>query len=154
MPRKKSTTESVPKAKGLFDHINHIREKQDPEYFDKLTEADKKSWSSYMVCRVLSMDEDLIDAVNQVQKYSNVLSPRDFYKLLIGFVPKRKVFCPYIKNKKEKQNPALLKLLSLHFQDSERNVLEYISLLTKDDLKNIISKYGYDEKQIKEMTEA
>ena len=80
MPRKKSTTstDSPPKPKGLFDHINHVREKQDPNYFDKLTEADKKSWSNFMVCRFLSMQPDIIDAVNQVQKYSGILSPREF----------------------------------------------------------------------------
>jgi hypothetical protein len=154
MPRKKSTaTDSAPKPRGLFDHINHIREKQDPDYFDKLSEADKKSWSSFMVCRFLSMQPELIDGVNQVQKYSSVLSPKDFYKVLIAFVPKKRAFYPYIKSKSEKYNPALLSLLSAHFQDSERNVLEYISLLTKDDIQNIISKYGYNEKQIKELTE-
>jgi hypothetical protein len=156
MPRKKSTTssDSIPKPKGLFDHINHVREKQDPNYFDKLSEADKKSWSNFMVCRFLSMQPDIIDAVNQVQKYSSILSPKDFYKVLIAFVPKRRAFYPYIKSKSEKYNPALLTLLSSHFQDSERNVLEYISLLTKDDVKNIISKYGYNEKQTKELLEA
>lgn len=155
MPRpKKSTEDSAPKAKGLFDHINHVREKQDPDYFDKLSDADKKSWSNFMVCRFLSMQPELIDAVNQVQKYSGVLSPKDFYKVLIAFVPKRRAFYPYIKSKSEKYNPQLLKLLSTHFQDSERNVLEYISILTKDDVVSIISKYGYTEKQTKELLEA
>lgn len=155
MPRtKKSTSDNIPKAKGLFDHINHVREKQDPDYFDKLSDADKKSWSNFMVCRFLSMQPELIDAVNQVQKYSGVLSPKDFYKVLIAFVPKRRGFYPYIKSKSEKHNPQLLRLLSAHFQDSERNVLEYISILTKDDVASIISKYGYTEKQTKELLEA
>ncbi len=155
MPRKKSTTssDSITKPKGLFDHINHVREKQDPNYFDKLSEADKKSWSNFMVCRFLSMQPDIIDAVNQVQKYSSILSPKEFYKVLIAFVPKRRAFYPYIKSKSEKYNPALLTLLSNHFQDSERNVLEYISILTKADIVGIVGKYGYNEKQIKELME-
>jgi hypothetical protein len=73
---------------------------------------------------------------------------------LIAFVPKRRAFYPYIKSKSEKYNPQLLRLLSTHFQDSERNVLEYISILTKDDVVNIIGKYGYTEKQTKELLEA
>ena len=78
MPRpKKSIEDSAPKAKGLFDHINHVREKQDPDYFDKLSDADKKSWSNFMVCRFLSMQPELIDAVNQVQKYSGVFLLED-----------------------------------------------------------------------------
>lgn len=155
MPRKKSTNNeaSVPKAKGLFDHINHVREKQDPNYFDTLSDADQKSWSNYMVCRFLSMQPELLEPVNYVQKYSGVLSPKEFYKVLISFVPKRRAFYPYIKSKSEKYNPELLTLLCVHFQDSERNVLEYISLLTKNDLTDIITKYGYNEKQIKNLLE-
>ncbi len=152
-PKKSTTAEAAPKARGLFDHINHVREKQDPDYFDKLSDADKKSWSNFMVCRFLSMQPELIDAVNQVQKYSGVLSPKDFYKVLIAFVPKRRAFYPYIKSKSEKYNPQLLRLLSTHFQDSERNVLEYISILTKNDIYNIIKKYGYEESKMKELVE-
>jgi hypothetical protein len=156
MPRKKATETiaAITKPKGLFDHINHVREKQDIDYFDKLTDADKKSWSNFMVCRFLSMQPELIDTLNHVQKYSGVLSPKEFYKVLIAFVPKRKAFYPYIKSKSEKYNPALLTLLSNHFQDSERNVLEYISILTKADIVGIVGKYGYNEKQIKELMEA
>jgi hypothetical protein len=72
MPKKKSTTSTVdtkPKVKGLFDHINHLREGRNPKYFDTLSEADQKSWSNYMVCRFLSMDPRCIDMVNEIQKY-------------------------------------------------------------------------------------
>lgn len=155
MPRPKKSTsgESAPKAKGLFDHINHIREKQDPNYFESLSEADKKSWSNYMVCRFLSMQPSLIEHINDLQRYSGVLSPRELYKVLIRIVPKGRAFYPYIKSKSEKHNKELITLLCAHFQDSERNVLEYISLLTKNDVVNIVSKYGYTEKQINELLE-
>ena len=152
-PKKSASSETSPKAKGLFDHITHIREKQDPKYFESLSEADKKSWSNYMVCRFLSMQPNLIEHINDLQRYSGILSPRELYKVLIRIVPKGRVFYPYIKSKSEKYNKDLITLLCAHFQDSERNVLEYISLLTKDDLKSIVSKYGYTEKQIKDLLE-
>lgn len=155
MPRPKKSTgaDSTPKPKGLFDHINHIREKQDPNYFESLSEADKKSWSNYMVCRFLSMQPSLIEHINDLQRYSGILSPRDLYKVLIRIVPKGRAFYPYIKSKSEKQNKELVQLMCAHFQDSERNVLEYISLLTNDDVKDIVSKYGYTEKQINDLLE-
>jgi hypothetical protein len=117
MPEKKSTEggSTITKPKGLFDHINHVREKQDVDYFDKISDADKKSWSNFMVCRFLSMQPELIDTLNHVQKYGGVLSPKEFYKVLIAFVPKRKAFYPYIKSKSEKHNPALLRFACQSF---------------------------------------
>lgn len=149
-PKKSTTDEQVPKAKGLFDHINHIREKQDPNYFESLSEADKKSWSNYMVCRFLSMQPNLVEHINDLQRYSGILSPREFYKVLIRIVPKGRVFYPYVKSKSEKHSKELIKLLSVHFNESERNVLEYISLLTNKDIHTIVKKYGYTDKQLEE----
>jgi hypothetical protein len=158
MPRTKKTSkkdsgESSPKSKTLFDHINEIRSGKNPKYFETLSESDKKSWSNYMVCRFLSMQPELVEYLNDLQRYSGILQPKDYYKVLIEIVPNGRAFYPYIKSKSEKYNSDLLKLLSLHFQDSERNILEYLSLLTKDDVVKIVSKYGYNEKQIKDMLE-
>lgn len=153
MAKKKAVTKDAePKAKGLFDHIGEIRVGKNPKYFDTLSEADKKTWTNYMVCRVLSMDPGLIEYINEIQKYSN-LAPRDFYKVLIEIVPRGKAFFPYVKSKAEKYNPKLLRLLAIYFNDSERNVLEYISLMTRDDLRGIIKKYGYTEKQVEDLME-
>lgn len=149
MPIKKSV-----KVKSLFDHINQIRVERNLDYFETLSDADKKTWSNYMVCRVLSMQPEFIDVVNDLQYYQDKLTPDQFYKVCISVTPKGKVFYPYIKSKAEKQNSQLLRLLSAHFQDSERNVSEYISILTKDDIVNIIQKYGYTEKQTKELLKA
>ena len=73
MAAKKAKSNTLIKSKGLFDHINHLREKQDPHYFDTLTDEDKRSWSNYMVCRFLSMQPELIDTINEIQKYAGVL---------------------------------------------------------------------------------
>jgi len=158
MPRpkktqKKDSGESSPKSKTLFDHINEIRSGKNPKYFQTLSESDKKTWSNYMVCRFLSMQPELVEYLNEIQRYSGILQPKDYYKVLIEIVPSGRAFYPYIKSKSEKYNSNLLKLLSMHFQDSERNVLEYLSLLNKNDVVSIVSKYGYDEKQVKDMLE-
>ena len=39
-------------AKTLFDHIKAVTQFQDPKYWDKLEETDKKTWSNYMVQRL------------------------------------------------------------------------------------------------------
>lgn len=141
----------VIKAKGLFDHLRHLREVQDPNYFDTLSEADKKTWSNYMVCRFLSMQSDILDVVNDVQPYAT-LSPEHFYKICLLFVPIGRSFHPYVKGKKDgKWKPELVNILCKHYQESERNVYEYLELLSDSELISIVSKYGYNDKETVKM---
>lgn len=139
------------KAKGLFDHINHLRQEQNPKYFSTLTEADKKSWSNYMVCRFLSMQPELLEYINEIQKYSH-LPPEHFYQVLLLIVPQGRGYFPYIKSKNEnKWSKELLKLLRSHYEESENNVEEYLSLLTAEELCGIVGLYGYADKEIEKI---
>lgn len=150
---KTKTKESKPKVKSLFDHVNEIRVGKNPNYFKTLSEADQKTWSNYMVCRVLSMQPDLIDVINDLQYYQDKLAPEQFYKVCIAATPNGKGYFPYIKNTSEKYNKSLLTLMCIHFQDSTRNVIEYLHLIPRDDIRDIVRKYGYSEDQIEEMME-
>ena len=145
--------ETKPKTKSLFDHVNEIRVGKNPKYFETLSDEDKKTWSNYMVCRVLSMQPDLVDVINDLQYYQDKLTPEQFYKVCIMATPRGKGFFPYIKNSSEKYNKSLLTLLCAHFQDSQRNVVEYLHLIPRDDVRNIIRKYGYSEDQVEEFME-
>jgi hypothetical protein len=68
-------------------------------------------------------------------------------------VPSGRGYYPYIKKSTEKYNKALLELLCLHFKESERNVLEYVSLLSRSDIMTILKQYGYDTDRIEELLE-
>ena len=57
-------------AKSLFDHIKAITNEQNPKYFDTLDESDMKSWSNYMIHRFLSMNNDWIDLIAELQPVS------------------------------------------------------------------------------------
>ena len=153
MAKIKNEVDKKPKTKSLFDHINEVRVGKNPKYFDTLSDADKKTWSNYMVCRFLSMQTDIIDVINDIQYYQDKLTPEQFYKLCITVTPKGKGYFPYIKNTSEKYNKSLLTLLCIYFQDSERNVVEYLHLLPRDDVRNIVKKYGYSEDQVEELLE-
>lgn len=145
--------ETKPKTKSLFDHVNEIRVGKNPKYFETLSDEDKKTWSNYMVCRVLSMQPALVDVINDLQYYQDKLAPEQFYQICIAVTPKGKGYFPYIKSTSEKYNKSLLTLLCVHFQDSQRNVVEYLHLLPRDDVRNIIRKYGYSEDQVEELME-
>ena len=54
------------KPKTLFDHLKAITQYQDPNYWEKLSDADKKTWSNYMVHRFLSMNLDWVDIISDL----------------------------------------------------------------------------------------
>ena len=78
------------------------------------------------------------------------LSPRDVYKMYLDFLPKRRSFDKYIKGKKDdKYNSNVLEYLAKYYQVSQREVRDYLEILSKDDITEILLKYGLDKKEIK-----
>ena len=67
------------KTKTLFDHIKQITNVQNQLYWDNITDADKKTWSNYMVHRFLSMKAEWIEVVNEIQQYWE-LKPKTVYQ--------------------------------------------------------------------------
>jgi hypothetical protein len=99
------------------------------------------------------MNLDLLPIVNILQKYTiGLLSPKEVYKLYLDFLPKQKTFDKYIKGKKEgKYNKELLEYLSKWYGVSQREVGDYLDLLPKDEVINILKKYGLTEKEAKKL---
>ena len=58
------------KTKTLFDHIKQVTNVQNQLYWDNITDADKKTWSNYMVHRFLSMKAEWIEVVNEIQPFT------------------------------------------------------------------------------------
>ena len=89
------------KKKSLFDHIKQITSVQNADYWNTLSEEDKKSWSNYMVHRFLSMKMDWVELVNELQRYN--LKPKELYKIYTNILPKGKQWLKYIKGEKKMQ---------------------------------------------------
>lgn len=149
---KKPKKNSLVKVKGLFDHLNQIRETRNPKYFSTLSEADKKTWSTYMIVRALSMQTSIIDMVNEIQVYYDI-APEYFYQLCLAITPSGRNFFPFIKNSKDTRSKELIELLCKHFQDSKRNILKYLEILSEDEIEKIVMMYGHTEKEAKKILE-
>tara|TARA_A200000159_G_scaffold99136_1_gene91891 strand:+ start:5304 stop:5753 length:450 start_codon:yes stop_codon:yes gene_type:complete len=141
-------------AKSLFDHIKAVTQFQDPKYWDKLEESDKKTWSNYMVHRFLSMNPDWIEVLSEIQPYTQVLEPKQLYLSLIGIIPKGRYFLKYTKGKKDnKYESWLVDLLIQDFMCSSKEAEDYCEILYstkegRENIKYICEKYGIDKKQI------
>jgi hypothetical protein len=143
------------KTKSLFDHITHITSKQTKNYWENLTDADKKTWSNYMVHRFLSMNMNWTDLVNEIQKYK--LEPKDLYRLYTEILPKGKQWLRYTKGKKTmKYQKWLLEIVANYYESSISEAHDYLEIYYsseqgKADLKSILQKYGVEPKEIKKL---
>ena len=141
-------------AKSLFDHIKAVTQFQDPKYWDKLEDDDKKTWSNYMVHRFLSMNPDWIEVLSEIQPYTQVLEPKQLYLALIGLIPKGRYFLKDTKGKKANTYESwLIDLLKVDFNSSIREAADYCEILYstkegRENIKYICEKYGIDKKQI------
>ena len=138
------------KLKSLFDHINHITSKQTKGYWDTLNETEKKQWSNYMINRFLSMKMEWTDFVNEIQKLK--LDSYQLYVVYSSILPKGKQYLKYIKKKKGTiYNTQVIQKVSEYFEISKSESEDYLNLLSKEQIRELVLKYGYTDKELKQM---
>ena len=123
------------------------------KHWNDFTEIEQKKFSPFIINRWLSMDKEFIEIVNFFQKYSiGTLEPREVYKWYCDVLPKGKRFNKYIKGKKSKKcEDWLMDILVKHFECSKSEINDNIDLISKEDLKNILEKYGVESKKIRKI---
>ena len=143
------------KKKSLFDHINQITAVQNPNYWEEISDEDKKSWSNYMTHRFLSMKMEWIDLVNEFQKYN--LESKDLYNLYINVLPKGKQFLKYTKRRNQMEHPEwLINIIRNQEEYSRKEAIDMIEMLYLTEggmleLREICVKWGIEENKIEEL---
>jgi len=122
----------------IFDWLKQITYNKGD--WDSFSDDDKKSWNNYMIHRFLSMNPDYIEVVNIVQKYQ-YLTDKQLYTIYKNLIPKRNVFLKYIKGKKDKTSAEDIKYLADYFECSTREIKEYIDIVPKEELANILDNF-------------
>ena len=141
-------------AKSLFDHIKAITNEQDPHYWDKLEDADKKSWSNFMVIRYMTMHPDWVTLISELQPSIQELPPKLLYKVLISVLPKGRHFLKYMKGSKSDQYEKwIVELVARYYEVSITEAEDYMEILLKSKegnqkVKEIAEAYGTDTKLI------
>ena len=79
------------------------------------------------------------------------MESKDVYNLYRNLIPKQKRFLKYIKGKKDKYSNKLLKFLADHYEVSQREIIDYMSIIDKKHIEELGKFYGKNKKQIKEM---
>ena len=133
----------------IIDWVNQVLVHK--KSWNEFPEEEQKKFSSFIINRFLSMDEEFIEVVNMFQKYSiGTLEPREVYKWYSDFLPKGKRYNKYIKGKKDtKYDPELLNIMCIHFECSKLQTKEFLQLISKENLKELLLMYGIDNKKIR-----
>ena len=143
------------KKKSLFDHIKQITDVQNPNYWDDISDDDKKSWSNYMVNRFLSMKMDWVEIVNEIQRYP--LQPKELYKVYTDILPKKRQWLKYVKGDKKMKYPKwVYEIVAKHLEVSLREAagaveMYEISAGGQSELADILGKYGVEQKEIRKL---
>ena len=120
--------------------------------WDTFSDADRKTFSPFMVIRYLSMSEDFLPLVNHMQNYCIQDMPhKAVYQFWCGVLPKKKTYLKYIKGKKDKYNKEVIDYLVDYFEVSRLQASEYRDLIPKEYLIYMLKEYGKNDKEIKKL---
>lgn len=145
------------KKRGPLDFIKDLTERKTP--WDSLPDYDKKAFSPFMINMWLGMNHEYVEIVNELQRYTMAdrpegrLSAKNVYKLYLDYLPKvRLPFSKFVKRTvNTKYNPDLLKIVSKHFHVSELVAEEYVDMIPKDRMEEIVRLYPYTDKEVKKL---
>ena len=122
-----------------FDHIKNLHTKK--RIWDNFNDEEKKSFNIYIINKALSMNPNYLNIINMVQKYTNnMLEPKEVFNLYYDLLPNKFRFYKWIKGTKDK-NKEKYQILAEHFKCSSREIKDYIKLLDKKQINNILKLY-------------
>ena len=132
--------------KNLWGWGDEIRKNKTPK--SKFTPEDWDKFEPFMINRLISMDHNLLGLVNELQEISNKEMLYDAYKDL---TPKSYKWHKWVKGKKEKYPKELLIYLNDIFKLSTKEIKEYVELLSKEEIVDLLKRRGVDDKEIKKL---
>lgn len=130
---------------NVFELANSLlTEKRD---WEKLSEQDKKAFNPFMVIKFMGMNKDLCVLMNSLQDIIS-LDSKAVYNIIKENTPKEKKYLSYINKTGKKDNEELIAYVAKFYECSLREAKDYVSLLGKEDLKEILLNFSLDDKEI------
>lgn len=134
--------------KKFKDHIIQITQTKDRDYYNNLTDVERKSFTTYLILRYLSYCYELIPILSEYQSKIEQLPPDRLYLVLIEIIPKGDYKFKFITGKKDKiYSKKEVELLSKHYQCSTTQSKEFIDVLREigeyhSEIERLYGMYG------------
>ena len=135
---------------NIFNWLKEITTKKSD--WNSFTDEQKEQFIPYMVNRFLSMSAEYVDIVNIVQKIPYTEKER-IYKVYKSLIPKKNIYLKYIKSSTPTHPQKLLEYMANYAECSQKEAKEYIPLLGKDNVKNVLINLNVDKKEITKLTQ-
>lgn len=129
------------------DWLNHMTILKTP--WDKISQEEQKTYNNYINNLWLSMCPELIEDINEVQKYQ--VPDRDHYNFYLKILPKKKLFYRWIKAKKGIYNKDVINKLSSFYNEGSHQINDSLECLNEQKIISILENMGYGEKSIKQL---
>lgn len=134
--------------KNVFDWTKEIMTTKKP--WSSFTNEDHNVFNVFMCHKILSMTPDYIHIVNYVQKIPYTEKEK-IYRIYCDMIPKKFIFSKYIKSSKKNINNDVAEKIAQYYECSLGEAEEYIPLLRKEGVIDILNKLGIDEKEQKKL---
>ena len=139
---------SKKEIKNIFGWLDEITVQKSPS--ESFSNKSWDNWNSYMVHRFLSMNKYYIDIVNYVQKM-NPQSKKEIYTIYKEMIPKKKLWLKYLKKESKTNTKKISEYIGEYMEVGLREANDYISILGKEGIKNILHSMGIEDKEIKKI---
>ena len=128
-----------------FDHIKNLHTKK--RTWDDFNDEEKKSFNVFIINKGLSMNPNYLGIVNMVQNFTGlnqVISPKEVFNIYFNLLPSKFRFYKWIKGEKTKKDKEKAEYLAIHFKVSTREAYDYLKILDKKTINNIIKNYKWN----------
>jgi hypothetical protein len=134
--------------KSIFDFMKEITVKKSK--WDTFSDEEKELFNPFMINKLVSMNEEYIHVANLAQAIPHT-EKEQVYKFYCEFLPKKSIYSKFIKKDKSKPNQELIQSISSFYNCSFGEAEDYIYLLRKEGITELLQKVGKDEKTIKKI---
>ena len=128
-----------------FDHIKNLHTKK--RTWNDFNDEEKKSFNVFIINKALSMNPSYLGIVNMVQNFTGlnqILSQKEVFNLYFNLLPTKFKFYKWIKGEKNKKDKEKAEYLAIHFKVSTREAYDYLKILDKKTINQIIKNYKND----------
>lgn len=133
---------------NFFQILKYITEEK--KLFNLLTEEEIKNINPFMLNKYLSQNKDYIDIINYIQ-FIPYEEKEKYYKIYNNLIPLKKVWLQLPKSKDKQPNKDLLNYLVKYFECSQKEIKDYLSLMDKQQVKEILENMGVEDKEIQKL---
>ena len=125
-----------------FEHVKNLHTKK--RRWEDFNDEEKKSFNVFIINKALSMNPNYLNIVNMVQNFTGlnqILSQKEVFNLYYSLLPTKFRFYRWIKGEKTKKQKEKAEYLAMHFKVSTREAYDYLQILDKKTINQIIKNY-------------